>query len=655
MMNTSNLVHFTLVTLLICLICPLNAQYFDSDFQWNPISTEQRTPRSNFQGKGNLWPILNNRAATSGYENANRRSREELVHQRKGDIYQKARPWDNVIERNLGDLLRRNGNEPRRSARQLTSQQFQNLRRQRPSFSQRVRGNNNPRFNGFPQPINRRQNGRNQFREFPGNRNNQVGRFLGSNTNQQNDFSQNNRNNFFLEQENQRLANNQNFFSGNFENSPEIFDEVNLGNPRTTENIQDETVFIGTPTTEKITQSTTRPSANTALSKSSQLERQPKVLKSPKLLTDISPVIKPDDHMIAPLDDDASFDEDLFEEDFSLDIDPETSRQPRKDNVQPRRSRQQLFSQDDSNVDDILEDTIFRNQDSPRGPREFIDGDHHDSNHHDQLSQPSNDNNVISTSGRRGRNRNRLFRRPLNQGLNPPVAVQRRGRFNDNNNALLVTPRNNQNNIQGQRLQQTISNQPLQFSNSPPNSQQSTFSFQENRQGRDGHDNGYSAPEDNTYTAPIPAVEPPQEEYGAAAGPPIGIKKFTGMDSNFQDKFTVMYAGENDINVMFEGEPRTVCDEDVTVLKGSYDYVGPDGNTYKVEWYADETGFHPTLDHLPVLPIPDHPEVKAAVEAQLAAAAALGPPPPVGPPPCPPKGGDQPSYSAPLPDYSKKV
>jgi len=59
----------------------------------------------------------------------------------------------------------------------------------------------------------------------------------------------------------------------------------------------------------------------------------------------------------------------------------------------------------------------------------------------------------------------------------------------------------------------------------------------------------------------------------------------------------------------------------VVVMEGSYSYVGADGNTWTVDWYADETGYHPSAPHLPVPVEPLFPEIKAAVEAQLRFAA----------------------------------
>jgi hypothetical protein len=57
------------------------------------------------------------------------------------------------------------------------------------------------------------------------------------------------------------------------------------------------------------------------------------------------------------------------------------------------------------------------------------------------------------------------------------------------------------------------------------------------------------------------------------------------------------------------------------VMKGSYSYTGADGLPYTVDWYADETGFHPSAPHLPQSVLPNHPEVAEAVAAQLRFAA----------------------------------
>ena len=85
--------------------------------------------------------------------------------------------------------------------------------------------------------------------------------------------------------------------------------------------------------------------------------------------------------------------------------------------------------------------------------------------------------------------------------------------------------------------------------------------------------------------------------------------------------FRYSFESENEIQQSAEGELRTVGDAEVMMMRGSYSYVGPDGNTYLVDWYADETGFHPTAPHLPQSVVPNHPEVAAAVEAQLRFAA----------------------------------
>lgn len=43
------------------------------------------------------------------------------------------------------------------------------------------------------------------------------------------------------------------------------------------------------------------------------------------------------------------------------------------------------------------------------------------------------------------------------------------------------------------------------------------------------------------------------------------------------------------------GELKTIGDQEAVVKSGAYSFVGADGVTYWVTYYADETGFHPTI------------------------------------------------------------
>jgi len=103
-----------------------------------------------------------------------------------------------------------------------------------------------------------------------------------------------------------------------------------------------------------------------------------------------------------------------------------------------------------------------------------------------------------------------------------------------------------------------------------------------------------------------------------AAPAAIVRSAFTGPnDGNYH----YSYETSNGIKQEVTGEMKVVDDSQIYVMRGSYSYPGPDGLNYVVDWYADETGYHPSAPHLPksVEPITD--EVREAVRAQLEFAA----------------------------------
>merc|ERR1712045_956979 len=107
---------------------------------------------------------------------------------------------------------------------------------------------------------------------------------------------------------------------------------------------------------------------------------------------------------------------------------------------------------------------------------------------------------------------------------------------------------------------------------------------------------------------------------GRVAAEPIGVRSFD-LD-NSSPNFRYNFETENDIKQEAEGELREVDGTEVVVMRGSYSYIGADGQEYVVDWYADETGYHPSAAHLPVSVEPNHPEVAAEEEAAAAREAA---------------------------------
>lgn len=76
------------------------------------------------------------------------------------------------------------------------------------------------------------------------------------------------------------------------------------------------------------------------------------------------------------------------------------------------------------------------------------------------------------------------------------------------------------------------------------------------------------------------------------------------------------YAFETDDGTKAEQEGELkVIDKDLSIgiARGNYAYTGDDGNSYSVSFVADENGYQPQGDHLPVAPeIP--PLIRKALE-----------------------------------------
>ncbi|KAJ1529496.1 hypothetical protein ONE63_006269 [Megalurothrips usitatus] len=69
-------------------------------------------------------------------------------------------------------------------------------------------------------------------------------------------------------------------------------------------------------------------------------------------------------------------------------------------------------------------------------------------------------------------------------------------------------------------------------------------------------------------------------------------------DMDKPDEYKYHFKTNNDIAMMEEAR----LDKDAGMVRGSYEWTSPEGVHYKVEYVADENGFHPQAAHLPVAP-----------------------------------------------------
>lgn len=81
------------------------------------------------------------------------------------------------------------------------------------------------------------------------------------------------------------------------------------------------------------------------------------------------------------------------------------------------------------------------------------------------------------------------------------------------------------------------------------------------------------------------------------------------------------YETGNGIKAHQDGEPKQIDKETGFVQSGGYEYKGDDGQTYSINYVADENGYRAEGSHLPVAP-----EIPAPIARALAYLATAAPP-----------------------------
>ncbi|XP_050315080.1 flexible cuticle protein 12-like [Anthonomus grandis grandis] len=75
------------------------------------------------------------------------------------------------------------------------------------------------------------------------------------------------------------------------------------------------------------------------------------------------------------------------------------------------------------------------------------------------------------------------------------------------------------------------------------------------------------------------------------------------LDNIGVDKFSYGYETSNGISAQEQGQLVNPGSENEAIaVRGSFQYTGPDGQQYSVQYVADENGFQPQGAHLPVAP-----------------------------------------------------
>ncbi|XP_058976706.1 larval cuticle protein 65Ag1-like [Musca domestica] len=86
-----------------------------------------------------------------------------------------------------------------------------------------------------------------------------------------------------------------------------------------------------------------------------------------------------------------------------------------------------------------------------------------------------------------------------------------------------------------------------------------------------------------------------------AAPAPAEVEVLKNESDVGPESFQYAYATSDGQEAEAQGQLKNVGSEDeAIVVKGSYSFVADDGQTYTVNYVADENGFQPQGAHLPV-------------------------------------------------------
>ncbi|KAJ8920389.1 hypothetical protein NQ315_005255 [Exocentrus adspersus] len=102
--------------------------------------------------------------------------------------------------------------------------------------------------------------------------------------------------------------------------------------------------------------------------------------------------------------------------------------------------------------------------------------------------------------------------------------------------------------------------------------------------------------------------------------PPAAILRLNN-DNNGDGTYSFDFETENRITQQETGQVRGAGGDAAVVAQGSYSFVAPDGQSFTVNYVADENGFQPQGAHLPVAP-PVPAEILKALEQNAADEAA---------------------------------